>query len=238
MGWNDLSPKEQADWKKKNFDTSKTVTESQLDLLRKEGTPDKAIAKYGKDKSMQESLKRFYGSDAVPTTKPPTAPPTAPPTVPPVVNKPVPPSNIPGPDNPQMPEPKVPGPSGDDWWHRPTNENKPLWDTINDWWHSPVYSNKPAPTATPTPLPSRTTTPNGRAQPTATPSVSNPTPSAGSVGPQFRFNAPSSGLFTQSKSTLGGSATSTFAGFPYKSSVSPADVAVHNSLIKYNIPKK
>jgi len=52
-------------FKKKNFDKSKKVTEAQLDKLRKEGTPDKAIAKYKNDPAMREALNRFYGKDRV-----------------------------------------------------------------------------------------------------------------------------------------------------------------------------
>lgn len=52
-------------FKKKNFDKSKKVTEAQLDKLRKEGTPAKAIAKYKNDPSMREALNRFYGKDRV-----------------------------------------------------------------------------------------------------------------------------------------------------------------------------
>jgi hypothetical protein len=52
-------------FKKKNFDKSKKVTEAQLNKLRKEGTPEKAIAKYKNDPSMREALNRFYGKDRV-----------------------------------------------------------------------------------------------------------------------------------------------------------------------------
>ena len=52
-------------FKKKNFDKSKKVTEAQLNKLRKEGTPDKAIAKYKNDPAMREALNRFYGKDRV-----------------------------------------------------------------------------------------------------------------------------------------------------------------------------
>jgi len=41
------------------------VTESQLDKLRAQGTPTKAIAKYKNDASMREALNRFYGKDRV-----------------------------------------------------------------------------------------------------------------------------------------------------------------------------
>jgi hypothetical protein len=64
-GWNSLTPKQQADFKAKNFNMKVKVTESQLDKLRKEGTPTKAIAKYKNDASMREALNRFYGKDRV-----------------------------------------------------------------------------------------------------------------------------------------------------------------------------
>jgi hypothetical protein len=52
-------------FKKKNFNLNIKVTEAQLDKLRKEGTPEKAIAKYKNDPSMREALNRFYGKDRV-----------------------------------------------------------------------------------------------------------------------------------------------------------------------------
>lgn len=52
-------------FKKKNFDLTKKVTKVQLDKLRKEGTPAKAIAKYKNDPAMREALNRFYGKDRV-----------------------------------------------------------------------------------------------------------------------------------------------------------------------------
>jgi hypothetical protein len=55
-------------FKKKNFDLTKKVTEVQLDKLRKEGTPTKAIAKYKNDPAMREALNRFYGKDRVSKT--------------------------------------------------------------------------------------------------------------------------------------------------------------------------
>jgi hypothetical protein len=64
-GWNSLSKAQQEAWKKKNFDRSTKVTEAQLNKLRKEGTPTKAIAKYKSDPSMREALNRFYGKDRV-----------------------------------------------------------------------------------------------------------------------------------------------------------------------------
>jgi len=64
-GWNSLTKAQQEAWKKKNFDRSTKVTEAQLDKLRKEGTPTKAIAKYKNDPAMREALNRFYGKDRV-----------------------------------------------------------------------------------------------------------------------------------------------------------------------------
>jgi hypothetical protein len=55
-------------FKKKNFDKSKKVTEAQLNKLRKEGSPDKAIAKYKNDPAMREALNRFYGKARVAKT--------------------------------------------------------------------------------------------------------------------------------------------------------------------------
>lgn len=52
-------------FKKKNFDKTKKVSKDQLDKLRKEGSPDKAIAKYKNDPAMREALNRFYGKDRV-----------------------------------------------------------------------------------------------------------------------------------------------------------------------------
>jgi len=60
-----LTKAEMEAFKKKNFDKSKKVTKAQLDKLRKEGTPTKAIAKYKNDPSMLEALNRFYGKDRV-----------------------------------------------------------------------------------------------------------------------------------------------------------------------------
>jgi hypothetical protein len=64
-GWSSLTKTQQADWKKKNFDTSKNVTEAQIKKLRSAGTPDKAIAKYKNDPAMREALNRFYGKARV-----------------------------------------------------------------------------------------------------------------------------------------------------------------------------
>jgi hypothetical protein len=55
-------------FKKNNFDKSKKVSSAQLDKLRKEGTPAKAIAKYKNDPAMREALNRFYGKDRVSKT--------------------------------------------------------------------------------------------------------------------------------------------------------------------------
>ena len=60
-----LKGKALEDWKKKNFNMNVKVTEAQLNKLRKEGTPTKAIAKYKDDPKMREALNRFYGKDRV-----------------------------------------------------------------------------------------------------------------------------------------------------------------------------
>ena len=52
-------------FKKKNFDLTKKVTKVQLDKLRAEKTPEKAIAKYKNDPAMREALNRFYGKTRV-----------------------------------------------------------------------------------------------------------------------------------------------------------------------------
>lgn len=52
-------------FKKKNFDLSKKVSKFQLDKLRAEKTPEKAIAKYKNDPAMREALNRFYGKTRV-----------------------------------------------------------------------------------------------------------------------------------------------------------------------------
>jgi hypothetical protein len=77
-----LKGKALEDWKKKNFNMNVKVTEAQLDKLRKEGTPTKAIAKYKNDPKMREALNRFYGKDRINkaigsgtgSTKPPGGP--------------------------------------------------------------------------------------------------------------------------------------------------------------------
>lgn len=80
-GWNSLTPAQQAAWKKKNFNMKVKVTEAQLNKLRAQGTPAKAIAKYKNDPSMREALNRFYGkarvdkaAPAKPVVKKPTTP--------------------------------------------------------------------------------------------------------------------------------------------------------------------
>jgi hypothetical protein len=67
-GWSSLSKAQQDAWKKANFNKSVKVTEAQLDKLRKEGTPTKAIAKYKNDPTMREALNRFYGKKRVDAT--------------------------------------------------------------------------------------------------------------------------------------------------------------------------
>lgn len=64
-GWNSLSKAQQDAWKKKNFNMKVKVTEAQLNKLRAQKTPDRAIAKYKNDPSMLEALYRFYGKARV-----------------------------------------------------------------------------------------------------------------------------------------------------------------------------
>jgi hypothetical protein len=64
-GWNAMSKAKQDAWKKANFDSSTKVTTAQLDKLRAEKTPEKAIAKYKNDPAMREALNRFYGKTRV-----------------------------------------------------------------------------------------------------------------------------------------------------------------------------
>jgi hypothetical protein len=64
-GWNSMSKAKQDAWKKANFDSSTKVTSAQLDKLRAEKTPEKAIAKYKNDPAMREALNRFYGKSRV-----------------------------------------------------------------------------------------------------------------------------------------------------------------------------
>jgi hypothetical protein len=64
-GWNSLSKAQQEKWKKENFNSSTKVTSADLDKLRAEKTPEKAIAKYKNDPKMREALNRFYGKARV-----------------------------------------------------------------------------------------------------------------------------------------------------------------------------
>jgi len=64
-GWNSMSKAKQEAWKKANFDSSTKVTQAQLNKLRAEKTPEKAIAKYKNDPAMREALNRFYGKARV-----------------------------------------------------------------------------------------------------------------------------------------------------------------------------
>lgn len=64
-GWNAMSKAKQDAWKKANFNSSVKVTEAQLNKLRAEKTPDRAIAKYKNDPAMREALNRFYGKSRV-----------------------------------------------------------------------------------------------------------------------------------------------------------------------------
>lgn len=75
-GWNAMSKAKQDAWKKANFDSSTKVTTAQLDKLRAEKTPEKAIAKYKNDPAMREALNRFYGKSrvgSVTATTPPSS---------------------------------------------------------------------------------------------------------------------------------------------------------------------
>lgn len=69
-GWNAMSKTKQDAWKKANFDSSTKVTAAQLDKLRAEKTPEKAIAKYKNDPAMREALNRFYGKTRVGSVTP------------------------------------------------------------------------------------------------------------------------------------------------------------------------
>lgn len=64
-GWNAMSKAKQDAWKKANFSSSTKVTTAQLNKLRAEKTPEKAIAKYKNDPTMREALNRFYGKSRV-----------------------------------------------------------------------------------------------------------------------------------------------------------------------------
>ncbi len=75
-GWNAMSKAKQDAWKKANFDSSTKVTEIQLDKLRAEKTPEKAIAKYKNDPTMREALNRFYGKSKVGSVTTTTTTPT------------------------------------------------------------------------------------------------------------------------------------------------------------------
>jgi hypothetical protein len=77
-GWNSMSKAKQDAWKKANFDSSTKVTKAQLDKLRAEKTPEKAIAKYKNDPAMREALNRFYGKSRVGSVAPTTSTTTRP----------------------------------------------------------------------------------------------------------------------------------------------------------------
>jgi hypothetical protein len=64
-GWSSLSKAQQEKWKKENFSSATKVTSADLDKLRAEKTPEKAIAKYKNDPKMREALNRFYGKARV-----------------------------------------------------------------------------------------------------------------------------------------------------------------------------
>jgi hypothetical protein len=68
MGWNDLSPKEQADWKKKNYDMGINVSQGTIDDMNSRKTPEGNFDYYKKNKpnaEQREGLNRFYGTDKV-----------------------------------------------------------------------------------------------------------------------------------------------------------------------------
>ena len=119
-GWNSLTNAQQEAWKKKNFDKNKTVTEAQLNKLRKEGTPTKAIAKYKNDPAMREALNRFYGKSRVDsaTGSSSSKPSATPPSGGPGSKMPKPPRGGPGaktgPDGRVKPKPKPKGLSNQD----------------------------------------------------------------------------------------------------------------------------
>ena len=68
MGWNDLSPKEQADWKKKNYDMGINVSQGTIDDMTSRKTPEGNFEYFKKNKpnaEQREGLNRFYGTERV-----------------------------------------------------------------------------------------------------------------------------------------------------------------------------
>jgi hypothetical protein len=63
MAWNNLTPAQQAAWKKKNFNTKVSVPQSAIDKLMAGKTKSNNIKKYAGTKSpvMREAMNRFYG---------------------------------------------------------------------------------------------------------------------------------------------------------------------------------
>jgi hypothetical protein len=63
MAWNDLTPAQQAAWKKKNFNTNIRVPQSAIDKLMAGKTKANNIKKYSgtNSKVMREAMNRFYG---------------------------------------------------------------------------------------------------------------------------------------------------------------------------------
>jgi len=68
MGWNDLSPKEQADWKKKNYNMGINVSQDTIDAMNSRKTPEGNFDYFKKNAPSaeeREGLNRFYGTDKV-----------------------------------------------------------------------------------------------------------------------------------------------------------------------------
>jgi hypothetical protein len=63
MAWNNLTPAQQAAWKKKNFNSSIRVPQSAIDKLMAGGSKAANVKKYAgtNSKVMREAMNRFYG---------------------------------------------------------------------------------------------------------------------------------------------------------------------------------
>lgn len=63
MAWNDLTPAQQAAWKKKNFNPNIKVSEATIQKLRDGKTKSANIKKYAgtNNKQIREAMNRFYG---------------------------------------------------------------------------------------------------------------------------------------------------------------------------------
>lgn len=61
--WNDLSEKQKADWKKKNYSSKIKVSEATIQKLRDGKTKSANVKKYAgtKNKEIREAMNRFYG---------------------------------------------------------------------------------------------------------------------------------------------------------------------------------